>query len=137
MDDPATFDQRVQAIHAANEPFLAQFQTWLEHSGVTQKTIKNHVDNIAFFAEYLVYYDTPLKRLDQAQGGDVYGFLSDWFPRKALWANTTNMKGYFASFKKFFQWMETAGYITAETVEEVRTTLKEERDEFLAAVAEF
>ena len=137
MNDPATFDQHLHTIHAANAPILVQFQSWLEHSGVTQKTIKNHTDNIAFFAEYLVYYDTPLKRLDQAHSGDVYGFLSDWFPRKALWANETNMKTYFASFKKFFRWMETVGYVTPETVLDVVTTLKEDRDEFLAAVAIF
>ncbi len=118
------------------EPILARFQNWLEQSGVTKKTIKNHTDNIAFFAEYLVYYDTPLKRLDAAHSGDVYGFLSDWFPRKALWANTTNMKAYFASFKKFFPWMETAGYVSTETVADVLTTLKEDRSAFLAAVAE-
>ena len=116
---------------------MAQFQTWLEQSGITKKTLKNHIDNIAFFAEYLVYYDNPVKRLDQADGSDVSLFLSDWFPRKALWANETNMRAYFASFKKFFQWMETAGYISAETVADVRTTLKEDRDEFLAAVETF
>lgn len=137
MDDSATLDQRLHAIQAANAPILAQFQHWLEQSGVTQKTIKNHTDNIALFAEYLVYYDTPLKRLDQAHSHDVYRFLSNWFPRKAVWVTETTMKTFFASFKKFFQWMETAGYVSPETVADVRTRLKEDRDEFLAAVATF
>jgi len=94
MGDPATYDQHVDAIHAVNAPILAQFQTWLEQSGAAKKTIKNHMDNIAFFAEYLVYYDNPLKRLDEADSSDVSLFLSSWFPRKAVWANETNMKAY-------------------------------------------
>ena len=137
MRDLATFDQRVHAIHGANAPLLAHFQTWLAQSGVTEKTMKNHMDNITFFAEYLVYYDNPLKRLDEADGSDVSLFLSDWFPRKALWANETNMRAYFASFKKFFRWMETAGYCPSEIVTEILTTLKEDRDLFLDAVAHF
>ena len=129
------YDARVRAIRAYNQPLLDSFRDWLEQSGLAEKTIKNHVDNIDFFTNYLVYYD-PLKKLDEADGSDVWMFLSDWFPRKALWSSATSVKSNIASFKKFFQWMGETGRVSPETVADVLDTLKEGRDEFLDAVAE-
>jgi hypothetical protein len=42
-----------------------------------------------------------------------------------------------ASSKKFFQWMGETGRVPRETVEDVLSTLKEGRDEFLASVEEY
>ena len=49
------YDEQVKAIRAYNQPILDEFRAWLEAAGLAKKTIKNHVDNIDFFAEYLVY----------------------------------------------------------------------------------
>ncbi len=87
------------------------------------------------FATYLVYYD-PLKRLDEADSGDVWMFLGDWFPRKALWASERSVKAYLATFKKFFRWMGETGRVAPSTVTTVLEMLKEERDMFLRTVAE-
>ncbi len=135
MSDTDSYDARVRAIRAYNQPILEDFRSWLEQSGLAKKTVENHVDNIDFFTHYLVYYD-PLKKLDEADGSDVWMFLTDWFPRKALWSSLTSVKSYLASFKKFFQWMGENGRVSPETVADVLTTLKESRDEFLEAVAE-
>ena len=94
------------------------------------------MDNIRFFTRYLVLYEYSLKRLDEATESDVYDFLEDWFPRKALWASVSSMKVYLASFKKFFQWMGQTGLVSPETVADVLDTLKFERDAFLRKVAE-
>lgn len=136
MSDTNSYDARVQAIRAYNQPILDGFRTWLEQSGLAEKTVKNHVDNIDFFTEYLVYYE-PLEKLDEADGSDVWMFLSDWFPRKALWASVSSVKSYMASFKKFLQWMGETGRVPPETVDDVLSTLKEGRDEFLESVAEY
>jgi site-specific recombinase XerD len=127
------YDQQVEAIRAYNQPILAAFQTWLKEARLADKTIKGHVENIDFFTEFLVYYE-PLRRLDEADEGDVSEFLSDWFPRKAAWASESSIKANMASFKKFFEWMGQTGRLSAETVAEILTMLKEERDEFLGAV---
>jgi site-specific recombinase XerD len=133
--DAYDYDARVRAIRAYNQPILDSFRDWLEQSGLAEKTIKNHVDNIDFFTEYLVYYE-PLEKLDEADGRDVWMFLSDWFPRKALWASVTSVKSYLGSFKKFFEWMGETGRVSPETVADVLNTLKEDRGEFLARAAE-
>ncbi len=91
------------------------------------------MDNIDFFAEYLVYYE-PLQRLDEANEGDVSSFLMDWFPRKALWASPSSTKSYLATFKKFFVWMGETKRISAEVVDDVLTMMKEDRQDFIEAV---
>ena len=135
MSDIEAYDARVQAIRAYNQPLLENFRAWLEQSGLAEKTVKTHVDNINFFTNYLVYYE-PLKKLDEATSGDVWMFLANWFPRKALWASVPSVKSNIASFKKFFQWMGETGRVSPETVANVLTTLKERRDYFLKRVTE-
>ena len=78
----------------------------------------------------------PLKKLDEADNGDVRMFLVDWFPRKAMWASITSVKSNIASFKKFFWWLVETGRASPETVADVLNTLKEGREDFLEAVAE-
>ena len=135
MSNVEAYDERVRAIRAYNQPILDDFRAWLEQSGLAEKTVKAHVFNIDFFTAYLVYYE-PLKKLDEANRGDVWMFLADWFPRKALCASVTSVKSYLASFKKFFRWMGETSRVSPETVADVLDTLKYDRDEFLKRVAE-
>ncbi len=135
-DDAESYEQWVQVIQGANQPILDGFETWLRQSGLSESTIKAHVDNMRFFSRYLLLYAYSLRRLDEATEGSVYNFLEDWFPRKALWASVSSMKVYLASFKKFFKWMGETGLVSPETVEDVLSTLKDERNFFLRKVAE-
>ena len=134
MSDTTSYDARVRAIRVSNKPILDDFRTWLEQSGLSEKTVKSHVYNISFFTEFLVYYDDPLKKLDEANSSDVRMFLANWFPRKALWASPGAVKSNIASFKKFFQWMGETGRVPPKTAADVVATLKEGRDEFLERV---
>lgn len=127
------YDREVEKIRAHNRPILDEFQSWLENSGLAQKTVKNHIENVDFFTEYLVYYE-PLTKLDEANVGDVFGFLGGWFPRKAMWASVTSMRSNMASFRKFFKFLRETGRINQEVEDDVQNTLKEHKDEFLEAV---
>jgi site-specific recombinase XerD len=135
-DHADTYEQRVHAIQRANQPILDGFERSLKQAGLSEQTIKAHVDNMRFFARYLLLYAYSLRRLDEATAGNVYDFLEDWFPRKALWASVSSMKVYLASFKKFFTWMGEVGLVAPETVEDVRSTLKDSRNLFLRKVTE-
>ena len=135
MKDTLSYDEQVQAINSYNQPILEDFRAWLEQSGLSEKTVENHVDNIHFFTHYLVYYE-PLTKLDEADGSDIWMFLTDWFPRKAMWSSVTSVKSNIASFKKFFNWLGETGRISPEVVADVLTTLKEGRNEFFDAVEE-
>ena len=95
--------------------------------------MKSHIENIDFFAEYLTYYE-PLRRLDEADDNDVYSFLADWYPRKAMWASEAYTKAYMGSFRKFFKYLRESNRIEQTTEDEVRETLKENKEDFLDAV---
>ncbi len=127
-DDAETYEQRVHTIQLANQPLLDGFEHALRQSGLSEHTIKAHVDNMRFFGRYLLWYGYSLRRLDEASEGDVYDFLE--------WASVASMKVYLASFKKFFTWMGETGLVAPETVEDVRSTLKDSRNLFLRKVAE-
>src|SRR6266699_3475265 len=136
MRDAEAYEQRGQAIQLANQPILYGFENWLRQAGLSEQTIRNHVDNMRFFSRYLLLYAYSLRRLDEATEGSVYDFLEDWFPRKALWASVSSMKIYLASFKKFFKWMGATGLVDPAIVEDVLSMLKDDRNLFLSKVAE-
>ena len=136
VEHAETYEQRVHAMQLANQPILDGFENWLKQSGLSEQTIRDHVDNMRFFARYLLLYTYSLRRLDEATEGAVYDFLEDWFPRKALWASVSSMKVYLASFRKFFKWMGESGLVAPQTVEDVLATLKDSRTLFLKKVAE-
>ena len=48
------------AIQLANQPILDGFEHALRQSGLSEQTIKAHVDNIRFFARYLLLYSYSL-----------------------------------------------------------------------------
>ncbi len=128
------YDAEVKLIRTDNQPILDGFQLWLEKSGLAPKTVKSHLGNIDFFAEYLTYYE-PLLRLTEADDVDVYEFLMNWYPRKAMWASEANTRSYMASFRKFFKYLKESNRIEHSIVDDVRETLRENKEGFLEAVA--
>ena len=128
------YDRKERKIRLYNEPILAEFESWLAKSGLASKTVKNHSVNIDFFAVYLTYYE-PLCKLDEADSSDVFGFLRNWYPRKAMWASKSNTRAYMATFRKFFKYLKESNRIEGNIEEEVRETLKEHKEGFLDAVA--
>lgn len=126
------YDQEVKAIQEHNKPILDEFRQWLKKASLGDSTIKKHLWNIDFFADYLVYYE-PLEKLDNADAGDVYSFLADWYPSKASWASPNDVRSNMASFRKFYKFMLDSNRIDTEDESEVRNTLKRDKDEFLEA----
>jgi site-specific recombinase XerD len=129
MDD---YDKKCKAIDEHNKPLLDGFATWMIDSGLSAKTVRNHVDNISFFSTFLVSNE-ELKRLDEADESNIRMFLSFWFHRKAMWSSVESTKSNIGSFKKFYKWMRDRGVMPSDVVDDILITLKEEREEFLAA----
>jgi site-specific recombinase XerD len=130
MTNANDYDENVKRIRKHNEPILAGFNSLLMHSALSTKTIKGHIQNIEFFAEYLIYYE-PLKTLDQTESSDVVSFLDDWFLRKAMWSSVESVKAYFATFKKFFSWMRDVHYMSENAVILILEDLKEGREDIM------
>jgi site-specific recombinase XerD len=125
-------DTHIASIRTHNKPILSNFQQSLFKDGLSPKTIRNHVQNMEFFAEYLVYYE-PLRTLTQAKNTDIVSFLDDWFLRKAMWSSVEAVKSYLATFKKFFVWMKETNQMAPRDVDDVLTTIKEDREDLIDA----
>lgn len=67
MDDSQKYEADCQRIRKVNHELLKDFESWLESSGLSEKTINNHISNIDFYInEYLLYEDA----VEAKDGGD-------------------------------------------------------------------
>lgn len=117
-----------------NTNIINQFKDYLVSEGLSKKTIKSHIDNLEFFCTYLSYYE-PSRSLDEMDAGDVSDFLSDFFPRKAMWASPANVRSCIATFKKLFKFSLTLNYIPLEEYDYFLTLVKEDKELWIEASA--
>jgi intergrase/recombinase len=135
MSDYERYEKNCKKIRAANERLLNEFEAWLKSSGLSEKTIRNHISNIDFYInEYLLYEDAT-----QAKDGvnAVGMFLGYWFIRKAMWASPSSIRGNAASLKKFYAFMQEKGLIDREDLDGLKLTIKEDMPEWLATLERY
>ena len=83
--------------------------------------------NLDFFCIYISYY-AP-RALDEIDAGDI----SDFFPRKAMWASPAHVKSYISTFKKFFTFSLDLHCVTLDEYSELLTLIKEDKELWLEA----
>ncbi|MBM9520963.1 phage integrase SAM-like domain-containing protein [Desulforhopalus vacuolatus] len=129
MDDYEKYEKKCKKIREANEHLLNDFEDWLKSTGLSEKTIKNHLSNIDFYVnEYLLYEDVT-----EAKDGTcaIDMFLGYWFIRKAMWASQSSIKGNATSLKKFYTFMCEKGLIDKKDLTNLKQTIKEKMPEWL------
>lgn len=123
------FEVACDAVRAQNQGLLEQFEQWLRDSGLSEKTVLTHVDNIGFYINDFLLREEPQ---EPEEGVDQVGwFLGDWFIRKAMWASKTSIKGNAASFKKFYGFLLEQRRIQAQDFAELKREIKDEMPEWL------
>jgi len=129
MDDSQKYEADCQRIRKVNHELLKDFESWLESSGLSEKTINNHISNIDFYInEYLLYEDA----VEAKDGVDMVGdFLGYWFIKKALWASQSSLKSNAGSLKKFYTFLLEKVLIDKNDLRELKETIKEEMSEWL------
>ena len=135
MDDYEKYEKECKKIRIANELLLNEFEVWLKSTGLSEKTINNHLSNIDFFVnEYLLYEDAT-----EAKDGSysIGMFLGYWFIRKAMWASQSSIKSNATSLKKFYTFMHEKSLIDKEDLTILKQTIKEEMPEWLATLRRF
>ncbi|MCW8799415.1 MAG: phage integrase SAM-like domain-containing protein [Desulfobacter sp.] len=135
MDDYEKYEKDCKKIRKVNESLLNEFGMWLKSSGLSEKTINNHLSNIDFYVnEYLLYEDAT-----KAKDGvdDVDMFLGYWFIKKAMWASQSSIKGNATSLKKFYTFMHEKGLIDKEDLIDLKQTIKENMPEWLATLGRY
>jgi site-specific recombinase XerD len=110
-------------LREQNEELLDEFEKWLAEQGLSENTINKHASNIDFYInEYLLYYDTIRP---EAGGFEIDEFLGNWFIRKAMWSDVSQIKAYATAFKKFYTFLYEKGAISADEHEEIIMGIKE------------
>ena len=135
MDEYKKYEADCKNIKKANEGLLTDFEAWLKSSGLSDKTINNHLSNIEFYInEYLLYED-----IIEAKNGVHYVsmFLGYWFINKATWASQASIKSNAASLKKFYTFLVKKGLIDKDDLNELEETIKKEMPEWLAALKRY
>lgn len=132
MDEYEQYEADCKKIRKTNKRLLTEFKTWLESSGVADKTIRNHLSNIDFYInEYLLYEDAA----EAKDGVHSIGFyLGYWFIKKAMWASPASIKSNAASLKKFYAFLGEKGLIGKKALNKLNETIKEEMPEWLATL---
>ncbi|MBA1446647.1 MAG: recombinase [Gammaproteobacteria bacterium] len=132
MDDYEKYEKECKKIRKSNKQLLSEFELSLKASGLSENTINNHVSNIDFYVnEYLLYEDA----IEVKNGIDAVGmFLGYWFIKKAMWASQSSIKGNATSLKKFYSFMYEKGVIEKDDLDDLKETIKEGMQEWLATL---
>lgn len=135
MDDYEKYEEDCKEIRKANQRLLNAFAVWLKSSGLSEKTIDNHVSNIDFYInEYLLYEDAT-----EAKDGvhSVGLFLGYWFIKKAMWASRSSIKSHATSLKKFYTFLQQQDLIDKEDLAYLNQTIKEDMPEWLETLERY
>jgi len=135
MDDYQKYEKACEEIRRANGHLLEEFAVWLSASGLSEKTVTNHVSNVDFYINEFLLYEDAVEAKDGV--GDVGMFLGYWFIKKAMWASQSSIKGNAASLKKFYTFMHEKGLIETADLADLKQAIKEEMPEWLATLARY
>ena len=135
MDDYEKYEADCQKIRTANQKLLTDFESWLKSSGLSEKTLKNHLLNIDFYInEYLLYEDA----VEAKDGVDsVSDFLGYWFIKKAMWASKSSIKANATSLTKFYSFLLEKGLIEPDDLKELKETIKSEMTDWLETMERY
>ena len=135
MDDYEKYEEDCKEIRQANQRLLNAFGVWLKSSGLSKKTIDNHVSTIDFYInEYLLYEEAT----EASDGVHAVGlFLGYWFIKKAMWASQSSIKGYATSLKKFYTFLQQQDLIAKEDLADLSQTIKQDMPEWLETLERY
>jgi site-specific recombinase XerD len=135
MDDYDIYEKKCKIIRKENERLLIEFAVLLHSSGLSEKTIKNHVSNIDFYVNNYLLYEDAIEAKDGAIS--IGDFLGYWFIRKAMWASRTSIKSNATSLKKFYMFMLGKALIDEEELMDLKEEIIDRMPEWLATLERY
>lgn len=117
------YEKLCKLQQAKNYEYLDIFEKDLMASGLSQKTIKKHLNNVDFYINTYLLREEPL---EMAEGcSDMIDiFLGYFFIRKCMWSTPGTIKTTAASIKKFYKCMNEHGYISKDRYEDLCDVIK-------------
>lgn len=109
---------------------LARFEANLKACGLSAKTVRTHMDNVAFFS---VEYLAEQRGLSIEEGVDeIAEFMDHYLIRKNAWTSKTFMKSMATSIKKLYQYLADTGEISKQRNQEVRDLIRDNLADWIA-----
>ncbi len=121
-DDYEKYERACKRIRKDNAKLLYASDQWLAAKGLSEKTIEQHVRNVAFYINVCLLYSDAVPAKEGAS--KVWSFFGDWFIRKTLWASQNSMRQIGVSLKKFYTFMHEQGHIDADDLADLKETLQ-------------
>jgi len=123
-DEYKKYERACKRIKKDNAELLEQFGQWLSEMGLAEKTVQRHVENVDLYINSFLLYEDAIAAKEGAS--QVSMFLGYWFIRKAMWASPNAIRENAASLKKFYTFMQEQGKVSAEALQDLKETVKEE-----------
>ncbi len=101
------------------EKFVDSFYKYLkQEKGISEETASAHAYQIRFFApQYLIEYDG--KSLLEVTGSDIEDYLGNWYIRKVLNSNKSDVRPALVAFKKFYKFLHESGNVEEEELNDI------------------
>lgn len=123
FDETDEYEKKCIDIVKENEKYLTIFEDDLIASGLSEKTLVHHLDNIYFYLNtFLIHYEP--KQMEEGCF-ELDFFLGDFFIRKCLWSTPANIKTTAASIKKFYKCMLEHNEIKKDSYDYLCMSIKE------------
>ncbi len=91
------YEEQAEKERKKNKKIIQLFRNWLVDSGLKEKTVNKHIDNVIFYInEYLLYEEA----IPATEGiTSINDYFNWFFPRKAMWSSVASTKETVASLK--------------------------------------
>ncbi len=118
-----------------SETHMNEFEAWLRATGLKEKTVRRHLDNVGFFLETYL----PQMSAQSIEDGCHYvgDFLGYFLIRKCAWSTPATIRQNAASLKKFYRCMLERGQVGQQAYDELLATIEEDMDDWIADCEEF
>ena len=134
-DEYEKYERACKRIRKDNAKLLEQFDRWLSEKGLAEKTVQRHVGNAEFYINTFLLSEDAIPAKDGAS--HISMFLGYWFIRKAMWASPSAIRENAGSLKKFYTFMQEQGRVSADELQDLKETIKEEMSEWVATVERY
>ena len=129
------WEDEIEKIEKHNNNLLSDFEEWLKSKDLKPKTIRNHIDNVEFYANgFLLRYEPiPVEK----GALEIGSFLGDYFIRKTSWSSKYTINENIASFKKFYTFLNEIGKISNSELTDMKELIKDEKTDWIEEVVNY
>ena len=129
------WERQIEEAKTHNNKLLIEFEKHLKTTSLKSNTIKNHINNVEFFAnDFLLRYEIIPVEKGILQIGN---FLGDFFIRKTSWASKYTIQENIASFKKFYSFLNKIGKVSKNELTEMKELIKDEKSDWIEEVENY